>query len=225
LPLRALEPFVQRGKHAARPVLGATHLLDVDAAVLDYEVAAHGHEAREPAQGRERRLVAVRGVLDDRAATAGREKTLDLIRQGGVPHDVALDDLDRVRIVGVGLLQRGQRPVQAMVDRDDQRFGDAPVGLERAQPVPEPEPAATVVGPDLDHDVRARGPLQVLVHAQVLWELRDPHSRVEVPDVLVEPLEQELAHGAVEPHLHGRRELLLGHRSSAMRPSARRNVT
>ena len=70
--------------------------------------------------------------------------------------------------------QRHVRPRRRRVDVDayDERVArDPPVGGERAEPVAEPERAAAVLRPELDHDVRARAPQQVLVDAQVLGEL------------------------------------------------------
>lgn len=146
--LSGLQPVTQRGEDAARPVIRQPHLVDIDAAVLDDEIAARGHEGRAMLRRGLRRVVLVGGVLDDEAALP--EQRFDRL-DGPVVADVSLDEVDGVGVAWVCLRERVSWCGLGYVYRHDPGITDVAVCLQSTEPVAEPEGAPAELSADLDH--------------------------------------------------------------------------
>jgi hypothetical protein len=85
-------------------------------------------------------------------------------------------------VIGVGTREEVARGADHPVHGHDARHAfDASVRGERAQPIAKPQCASAARRPDLDHDVGAGLPEEVLVHAQVLGELEQRDAHVRLP--------------------------------------------
>src|SRR4051794_2991814 len=126
----------------------------------------------------------MRGVLDDNNLRSSWDRLRNR-RDTSRVADVCFEELDagsRLRRHPVEGLA-GQ--AQINVDSEDRGRGPAAVSLKVEEPIAEPERAASMLNADFDHDAGRAFPQDLLIGAEILWELRHGYARVRVQMVLL----------------------------------------